>query len=66
MVTMDRIHRDLGVHPCRRCINEQYNVKLEPQDCQYYLYPVTCTKCGEGHNIVIGLNPSGKLKLLLK
>ena len=66
MVTMERIQKDIGVHPCRRCINKQYKVNLEPKDCQYYLYPVMCSKCREDHNIVTGFNLSGKLKLLLK
>ena len=66
MVSMDRIHKDLGIHPCRKCINERYKAALLPEDCQYYIYPVKCTKCGDVHNIVIGLNLSGKMKLLLK
>lgn len=66
MLTMKRIHRDLGGNPCRRCINERYGTNLQPSDVGYFIYPVVCTKCGKPGNVVTGVKISGKLKSLLK
>ena len=65
MVTIDTIRRRYGVHICRRCINEEYHVKLDPENCIYDChYPRKCPRCGEMQNIVTGFRLSGKAKLL--
>lgn len=65
MVTIADIRRRYGVHICRRCINEEYPVKLDPENCIYDChYPRNCPRCGEMQNIVTGFRLSGKAKLL--
>ena len=66
MVSMDRIHRELGEEVCRRCIAKRYNVSLLPEDCWYDTYPHPCAVCGEVHNIVIDLKRSGRRKLFFR
>ncbi len=66
MVSMNRIRKELGQQVCRRCINQKYKVNLEPQDCDYYIYPAECSVCKQASNIVTGLRASGKLKMLTK
>lgn len=66
MANMDKIHRTLGDSVCRRCIARQYRVDLLPNDCWYATYPHACSSCGEIHNIVVDLRPSGKRKLFFK
>ncbi len=61
---MNKIIKYLGLHPCRRCINKHFGVKLQPSDCYYYQFPETCTSCGQVHHIVTGLKPSGWFKML--
>jgi hypothetical protein len=66
MVSMERIHRELGQEVCRRCIAKRYNVSLLPEDCWYDTYPHPCSICGEVHNIVIDLKRSGRRKLFFR
>lgn len=48
---------------CRRCINEKYGLKLQRQDCTYWIYPVECPACTQLSSIVTGLTPSGRRRL---
>lgn len=67
MVSMNTVLKDFGRPVCRRCINRQYRVHLQPQDCQYsWPYPSPCPNCKETHHIVEGLSLRGRLKLLKK
>lgn len=49
---------------CRRCINERYDLNLQPYDCRYMIYASPCTGCGELSNIVEGVRFTGFFKLL--
>lgn len=65
VVTIAAIRQRYGVHICRRCINEEYGVRLTSQDCVYDChYPRKCPRCGEMRNIVTGFRFSGRAKLL--
>ena len=65
MLSVKRIKRRFGGDICRDCINRTYRARLDPEDCVYgYLY--TCPSCGEVRNIVVGLTPAGRLKLLFR
>ena len=63
---MSQIHERLGNTLCRRCIARKYHVDLQPMDCKYEIYPSVCDCCDTVHNIVIGLNGSGRRKLLFR
>lgn len=66
MKNMARIHKDLGSNVCRSCINNKYKATLQPENCEYYIYPDKCSSCGKTANIVIALRLMGKMKMLLK
>ena len=63
--TLKKVHRKTGPQICRRCICNICDVDLKQKDCIYYIYPCNCSRCNNT-NIVIGLTPIGKLKLLFK
>ena len=65
MANMKIVIAELGDMPCRRCINEWFDVNLQPKDCRYIPYQNICTSCGTVQNIVGGFTPSGRLKMLL-
>ena len=63
MASMRDIHSRYSTI-CRRCINEQYGVNLEPKDCRYVgEYPEVCACCGKVRNLVGGVTIAGSLKL---
>ena len=67
MATMRTIRDSLGTSVCRRCINDYFNVNLEPGDCRYDgEYLQFCQVCEQMRHIVVGLSFSGKLKLMMK
>ena len=66
MVSMNRIHREIGYSVCRHCICEVYGVHVLTKDCYYDHYPQKCVRCGEMRNIVIRFRISGMLKLLFR
>ncbi len=67
MVSIRTVIKDFGRPVCRRCINQKYNVNLQPQDCEYDgPYAAICSNCDEVHHIVIGFSLSGKFKMLTK
>lgn len=66
MLSLEHIKKHQGSFICRRCINRIYKAKLQPKECLYDAFPRTCLKCGEVHNIVMGLSIAGRAKLLLK
>ena len=57
-------HRVLR-NQCRECINQSYGLKLARKDCQYWIYPETCSCCGKVCNIVIGIAPVNRWKVWL-
>ena len=64
---MKTINDKLGHTVCRRCINEAFQVELEPKDCHYGgPYLQECQVCKNMHHIVVGLTLSGRIKLLKK
>ena len=58
------IKRDLG-HICRQCLNEQYHIKLIPNDCYYHMYPAVCDRCKQMKNIVKEIRFKKRLKIRL-
>ena len=66
MSVMDKINREYK-QICRRCINKEYDVELQPSDCIYaFPFPLRCSRCGEQRNIVGDLRISGKVKMILR
>ena len=65
MASMKTVFAELGDMPCRRCINECFDVDLQPKDCRYFPYQAKCTACRANQNIVGGFTPSGRMKMLL-
>ena len=67
MATEQDVFNKLGKTVCRRCINREFGVDLNPEDCTYENpFPELCSNCGEIRNIVTGLRLRGKIKLLFK
>ena len=67
MLSMKTVIRDFGGSVCRRCINKQYHLDLQPRDCRYQdPYPRLCPNCKEMHHIVGGFSFTGKLKTLIQ
>lgn len=67
MANMRSIRDVLGNCPCRSCINEYFDVYLQPKDCRYYPHQDRCTSCRRKHmNIVSDLTFTGKAKMLPK
>lgn len=58
-------NHELG-RTCRVCLNQAYDLRLEPQDCRYEEYPRICRRCGEVKNIVEDISLNKKVTLLLK
>ncbi len=63
---MNKIYRELGDFPCRRCINKKFDVRLEPKDCIYLENEDYCSYCKNIRHIVVGLKMSGKIKMMFK
>ena len=50
---------------CRECINRSYGLKLTRRDCQYWIYPETCSVCQQIGNLVIDIAPLSRWKIWL-
>ncbi len=48
---------------CRRCINKEYNIHLETEDCMYSMFPQKCSSCGVTKDIVVNVRLTSKHKL---
>lgn len=66
MANMSNIRDALGNAPCRRCINNYFDVYLQPKDCKYYPHEYTCTNCHWPRHVVRDLTITGKAKMLPK
>ena len=67
MSKLDEINYYYGRPICRLCINHLYNVHLVTKDCVYNGEDMNyCACCRQQRHLVIGLNGSGKRKLLFK
>ena len=66
MLNTKTIRMKYGDDICRRCINKEYQVRLIPEDCQYFLYARKCPCCGNVRHIVVGFRISGLRKMLLR
>lgn len=49
---------------CRSCFNQFYKTALIPKNCHYHYYLGYCHACGQRKNILVGLTPIGRLKVL--
>ncbi len=49
---------------CRSCINGGLGIHFKHEDCEYWEFPEPCVSCGEVKNIVIGIKPLSRIKLL--
>ena len=67
MINIDKIRREYGGNICRRCINVEYDVELNPDDCIYEdMSLCECSRCHNSSHLVSGLSRSGKLKTIFK
>lgn len=48
---------------CRRCMNTQFKLALEPVDCLYWQYPAVCACCQETGHIVQDVRLTRRWKL---
>lgn len=46
---------------CRSCLSKSMHVKLEREDCAYFAYQATCSKCHQFKNIVVGVKLNKRL-----
>ncbi len=60
----------LGI--CRRCINEEFGISLQPQDCLYYMdnrngttiyLKRVCTRCGKISHMLHSVRWSRRFKI---
>ena len=65
MLSLDPVRKRFGDYICRSCLNKEYSVNLNKEDCRYGYFGY-CPSCKEPRNIVVGFEPSGKVKMLLK
>ena len=65
MLDLEPVKRKYGDYICRRCLNKEYNVNIQPKDCDRYYYG-HCRCCKEDRRLVVSLTPIGKIKMLLK
>ena len=66
MLTISLIKRVWGGPICRSCINEQFHVALEREDCKYEKHSGLCPRCKKKSHIVKRLKFRGYLKVLWK
>ena len=67
MITINRIRKRYNGYICRRCINEVYDLKLVPIDCEYgFPYPYMCPRCEQMRNIVTGFKVKSRIQLMMK
>lgn len=48
---------------CRDCLNREYGIGLEPEDCRYFAYPSACASCGKVKNIVVKISFSKRMMI---
>ena len=65
MMNLNPVVEDYQNYICRRCLNKEYEARLNPEDCRYG-YVAVCPCCGRPRNIVVGLNRSGRVKMWFK
>ena len=65
MLDLEPVKQKYGDYICRRCLNKEYNVNIQPKDCDRYYYG-HCRCCKEDRRLVVSLTPIGKIKMLLK
>ena len=51
---------------CRQCLNSGHGMNLQPRDCRYSAYAMSCPACGKMHQIPVGFRLRGKVKILLR
>lgn len=67
MATIQSIRKRFGGYICRRCLNEQFDLRLSPEDCSYDQHALSvCPCCGEVQNIVTRVRFTKRLRLYLK
>ena len=49
---------------CRNCLNKKYRLNLRREDCSYLYFRYQCGSCGCCKNIVTGIRPVSRWKLL--
>ena len=45
-------------------MNARLHMRLKPRDCEYLYYPYPCRFCSKRSNIVVGVRPLSRWKLL--
>lgn len=65
MLTAHRIRKRYGDYLCRRCLNREYRVHMQPCDCRYKTMR-TCAICHSSNHLVVGFTARGLLKMLPK
>lgn len=65
MLSARPVRKKYGGYLCRRCLNRQYRVRLNPRDVRYRHMRV-CPLCHSTDHLVVGFRLTGKLKMLFK
>ena len=63
MFSMKKVRSRYGGEICRSCLNKKYGGHLKPRNCRYADTKNYCPRCNEYHHIVVGLRPSGWIRM---
>ena len=48
----------------RKCLNQKKGLEHRPKECRYLFSPHVCKSCNEVRNVVAGIAPLSRLKIL--